>query len=230
LTLIKGDERSLVLSSVAELAASGGYAALSIARIRAATGVSRKTFDAHFDGVESCFLDAVELLVVQAIEDAVRTGSEADSWPSAVHRAIGSLCRSVARNPSPSQLVFVEILALGSSGLRHRERLISAMAEQLYGSAPPGSYPSGLVAEASVGATWDAIQHQVVIGRTSLLSEKSPTLSFLLLAPAIGASAAKEAIDAEGVLDEFRCRGVRVAVSRPGTERTPNRQGRLGAH
>jgi AcrR family transcriptional regulator len=191
------DERSLVLSAVAKLAASEGYEALTVPRIRSAAGVSRKTFDTHFDGVDSCFLDAVELLGARAIEDAVQEGSDAESWAVCVHRSVAALCKSIGRDPVLAKLAFIEILALGPIGLQRRERVIAAAAARLRDSAPAGAYPSNLVAEASVGATWDAIHHQIVIGRARLLPQKAPTISFLLLAPAIGAGSATVTINAE---------------------------------
>jgi AcrR family transcriptional regulator len=227
LSFVREDERSLVLSATARLAASGGYGTLTVARIRAAAGVSRKAFDAHFDGVESCFLDAVEQLATRAVEDAARAGSAADSWPAGVYRAVASFCGAAARDPLLPQLAFVEILALGSSGLRRRELLISMAAEQLRGSAPRGFYPSDLGAEASVGATWDAIHHQVAAGRTTLLSQMAPTLSFLLLAPAIGAPAATAAIQSAGPLNEPMPGRLILSSRAPASSEHPT--GRLGA-
>jgi AcrR family transcriptional regulator len=197
LSVTLDDERSLVLSAAAKLAAREGYEALTVPRIRAAAGVSRKAFDAHFDGVDSCFLDAVELLGTRAVEDAVEQGSAGESWAVQVHRSVAALCRAIARDPVLAKLAFIEILALGPVGLQRRERLIAAAAARLRDSAPAGSYTGNLVAEASVGAVWDAIHHQIVIGRAHLLPQKAPTLSFLLLAPAVGAPAATTTINDE---------------------------------
>jgi hypothetical protein len=54
-----------------------------------------------------------------------------------------------------------------------------------------------LAAEASVGAMWGVIHHLVATGRGAQLPAAAPILSYLALAPALGASAAVDAIVAD---------------------------------
>jgi AcrR family transcriptional regulator len=192
---VRGDERALVLAAAAKLAASEGYAALSPARIRAAAGVSRRAFDAHFDGVEDCYLAAVEQLGTEAIADAVQQGAAAESWPSGLHRAVAALCERVGRDPALSRLAFLEGQPPGSGSMRRHQRL-AALAQHLRATAPPQRRPSKLAAEASVGAAWDSIQRQVAAGRAARLPQQAERLTFLLLAPALGGTTATATIQA----------------------------------
>lgn len=208
-----GDERALILAATTTLAADQGYRQLSVPGIRAAAGVSRKTIDAHFEDTTGCFLAALDLLIRRAIAHALREGATADSWPGGLHRALVAFCTSVARDPAFAKLGFVELFAPGTPGLRFRARLIVAVADRLRRSAPAaGQRPSELAAEASVGAALGIIHHHIATGRANQLTRVAPTLSFLMLAPAIGAPAAIDAIQAEheqdALLEKTRCRGV----------------------
>jgi AcrR family transcriptional regulator len=189
-----GDERALILAATARLAASRGYGQLSVRDIRAAAGVSRKSLDAHFDGVTHCFLASLELLIKRALMRALRQGATAETWPAGLHRALLSFCTSVARDPAFAKLGFIEVFAPGTPGIRFRARLIVAVADRVRRSAPPGKQPSELAAEASVGAVLGILHHHIAAGRAGQLPRLAPILSFLMLAPAIGAPAAVDAI------------------------------------
>jgi AcrR family transcriptional regulator len=191
------DERAIILTATTRLAADEGYRQLSVPGIRAAAGVSRRSVDTYFDDVTDCFLAALELLIRRAVAYAVREGATADTWPAGLHRAMVAFCTYVARDATFARLGFVEVFAPGTPGIQFRTRLITAVADRLRRSAPTRQRPSELAAEASVGAALGILHHYIAVGRTDRLPRAAPTLSFIMLAPAIGAEAAAEAIRAE---------------------------------
>jgi AcrR family transcriptional regulator len=192
------DDRALILAAVAKLVGSEGYAELTAPRIRAAAGVSRRSFNVHFKGVEDCFLAALEERTTQALRRAAQARSASGSWAGGIYRAIFALCVDVARDPILAKLSFAEIFTLGLNGMHCRERLVGTTAELfLYDDFPPTQPPSPLATEASVGAVWNVMHQHVVTNRAHQLPWIAATLSFLVLAPAIGASEAIEAIRAE---------------------------------
>jgi AcrR family transcriptional regulator len=191
------DERALILNATTKLVTNDGYGRLSVPGIRAAAGVSRRCVDAHFDDATDCFLAALEMLIRRAVAYAIREGATADTWPGGLHRALVAFCTYVARDPAFARLGFIEVFAPGKPGIRFRARLISAVADRVRRSAPRRQRPSELAAEASVGAALGIIHHHIATGRDDQLPRAAPTLSFLILAPAIGASAAADAIRAE---------------------------------
>jgi AcrR family transcriptional regulator len=190
------NERARILAATAGLAAEDGYWCLSAPRIRAAAGVSRKSFDMHFQDTQECFFAAVELLTARALADAARA-ADGREWPAGLIRMLWALCVSVAQDPVLARLGFVEVLAPGPAGVRHRERLIAIMVEDLRAGAPAEQRPSRLAAEASIGAVWGVIQRHIAAGRSQQLPRIASVLSYLALAPAIGARPALEAIAAE---------------------------------
>jgi AcrR family transcriptional regulator len=193
----RGEERARILDAVARLAAREGYWQLTVPRIRSAAGVSRRCFDAHFEGVQGCFIAALERLTERALAHAVPAGAAARTWPGGLHRALCALCAYIAADPVLARLGFIEVFAPGPNGMLCRERTIAGVAESLRISAPAGQRPSELAAEASVGAVWGIVHHHVAVGRAHQLPGITGVLSYLALAPAIGAERAVQEIVAE---------------------------------
>jgi AcrR family transcriptional regulator len=191
------DERALILAATARLASEGGYATLTVPRVRATAGVSKRSFDTHFEGVADCFLATLEMLAGRALAAAAPFYLTADDWASGVHRMISSLCRHLACDPTLTSLAFPGVFSPGLEAIQWRSEMTARLATMLRRGAPPERQPSRFAAEASVGAIWGAIHHFVAGGRGAQLSIAAPMLSYIALAPALGAAAAVDAILAE---------------------------------
>jgi AcrR family transcriptional regulator len=190
------DDRALILTAVTKLAVAEGYAQLTVPRIRGGAGVSRRSFDAHFQGVEDCFLAALELRTARAVENAAAQAGDRD-WTGGVYRTVASLCMRIACDPALAKLAFVDVFAPGSQGLRCRESIVKTIAELLTAGAPPLHRPSELAAEASAGAVWGILHDYVTAGRVHELPRIAASISFLALAPTVEAPAVMEAIRRE---------------------------------
>ncbi len=191
------DERALILTATARLASRQGYATLTVPRIRAAAGVSRRSFDTHFEGVADCFLATLETLSEHTLAAAAPVYLTADDWASGVHRMIAGLCRHLARDPTFAGLAFLEVFSPGHEAIQWRSEMIAKLATRLRRGAPPTRRPSEFAAEASIGAMWGVIHHFVATGRGAQLPVAAPALSYLALAPALGGAAAVDLIVAE---------------------------------
>lgn len=192
-----GDARGRILAATAKLGARDGYGALTVPRIRAEAGVSRRDFDAHFADVDACFLEAIEVLTVTVAAEAEGEARNAGSWERGVYRASVALCTAVARDPVLAQLGFVEVFAPGREGLYCRERLVGRCADRLRKTAPARKRPSELAAEASVAAAWRIVHAEIAAGRRRGLAQIAPVVAYVQLAPVVGARRAVEAIVAE---------------------------------
>ena len=159
------DERALILAATARLASKEGYATLTVPRIRAAAGVSRRSFDTHFEGVGDCFLATLETLSDRTLAAAAPVYLTADDWASGVHRMITGLCRRLAHDPAFASLAFLEVFSPGPEAIQWRSEMIAKLATTLRRGAPPARQPSEFAAEASVGAMWGVIHHFVATGR-----------------------------------------------------------------
>ena len=191
------DERALILAATARLVSREGYATLTVPRIRAAAGVSRRSFDTHFEGLAQCFLATLETLSDRTLAAAAPSYLTADDWASGVHRMIAGLCWHLARDPTFAGLAFLEVFPPGSEAIHWRCEMIAKLATRLRRGAPPTQRPSEFAAEASIGAMWGVIHHFVATGRGAQLPVAAPALSYLALAPALGGAAAVDLIVAE---------------------------------
>ena len=191
------DDRTRILDAVARLAAQEGYWQLRVPRIRSAAGVSRKRFDEHFEDVPGCFMAALENHTHSALAAVAPAGAAGRTWPGGVHRALHAFCSYVAADPVFARIGFIEVFAPGPDGVICRERLMAAGAAGFRASAPAAQRPSELAAEASVGACWGIMHRYVATGRAQQLPRIAPVLSFMALAPAIGAHHAVQEITAE---------------------------------
>ncbi|HWI97288.1 MAG TPA: TetR/AcrR family transcriptional regulator [Solirubrobacterales bacterium] len=191
------DERALILAATAKLASREGCAMLTVPRIRAAAGVSRRSFDTHFEGAANCFLATLESLSDRTLAAAAPSYFTADDWASGVHRMIAGLCWHLARDPIFAGLAFLEVFSPGPETIQWRCEMIAKLAARLRRGAPPTRRPSEFAAEASIGAMWGVIHHFVATGRGAQLPSAVPALSYLALAPALGGAMAVDVIVAE---------------------------------
>jgi AcrR family transcriptional regulator len=191
------DERSLLVAAAARLATEHGFSELSVPRIRAAAGLSRRSFDAHFDNATDCFLAAIESHTGGTLAHAARAGATHGDWRRGVCRTLATHCGLLASDERLAMLTFVEVFAPGPAGVRCRARMLADVAAGFRASAPEDQRPTAVAAEASLGAIWGLAHQQIAGGQARRMPEIAGTLAFIALAPATGARAAGEAIRAE---------------------------------
>lgn len=191
------EARDLILAATVKLAAADGYDNLTVPKIRAAAGVPPRIFSVHFSGVDDCFIAALEFRADEAFTRAALAGSTGVAWPERVCRRLAALSAYFAGDQALARLCFIDGLAPGREGMRCRDRFISSTVDLLRDSES-AAYPlDRLCVEASAGAIWGVLHHQVTSGQVRRLSRITPTLSLLALAPVIGTTAALDAIYTE---------------------------------
>jgi AcrR family transcriptional regulator len=183
------DERTRILRTAAQLAARDGFTGLTTGRIIRGSGVSGETFFGQFTNTEQCFGAAVDLLATEALASILRATRPASAWPDAVRLGIDGLLRHLAAHPELGRIMFVEIDAAEATTIDRRTKLIDRFTD-LIGEHVPSTQPSQLVAEAITGAVWEIIHHQVVRDSHLQLPRLSQHLSYIVLAPLIGADKA----------------------------------------
>lgn len=192
-----GDEREMILWAVSRVAATDGYRALTMSRIRSAVGISQRRFAQHFATLTECFLASLDLHSNRLLAQPWAAAPDSSQWPSRVHRTVSALCRELAQNPMLGRLLFLELPNAGREGARWRSELIADLSSSVYAGAPSGSRPTPLAAEASLAGVWALLDASFTGGRAQQPSQTVGPAAYLVLAPAIGAEAAVEAIRAE---------------------------------
>lgn len=211
-------DRALLLSAVEKLAAGEGCDGLTAARIRSTAGVSRRSFEAQFEGVEDCVLEAVERGLSEALDRAAETGPASESWASGLHCTIVNLCLQIASRPGLAGLCAARCLALETvtrGGLH--DRLARLMCE----ATPPTQPLDATASEAMSGAIWGIIHHKALSGKAHRLPQVAATLSYLALAPLLGESAIAE------IGEELKWEGTKIENVAPKNLIVPGRAAML---
>ncbi|MHB1859589.1 MAG: TetR/AcrR family transcriptional regulator [Solirubrobacteraceae bacterium] len=209
------DDRQRLIDAALALAAEGGYQALTGPCVRTKAGIPRRRFLELFPDVEACFSTGVAELTRRAMRLASGAGARAPDWPRGVHRTVCELCVIVHADPVYARLAFVEAFAPGPSAVASRDASTSRIARALRATAPDAQRPSELVAEASVGAIRGLVCRHVLARRSPELVRAAPLLSFLALAPAIGAEPALQAMRAEQGGNDRACGDAQTFVQDP---------------
>jgi hypothetical protein len=144
----------------------------------------------HFDGIADCFLTALEQRTESALAQARPTYTGTEDWPLGVHRTIVALCALLARDRALVRMGFVELMVPGAETLSWRVSFLSKLTFLLRRAAPIEQRPADLAAEASIAAVLALMHAYATAGRARRLPMIAGMLSYLVLAPAIGAEAA----------------------------------------
>jgi AcrR family transcriptional regulator len=188
-------DRARVLAAISELTVADGYSGLTIPRIRSAAGITRRRFDAVFENVEDGYLTAVELRVEEALTEAQHARARAEGWAGGVYRVIATFCDRIGTDAFLAKACRMDDGPSGENAAHLQRRLTAAILDLIEDGAPAhGS--TLLTREASVNALWGLFYRHNVRDWV-LRRQVAATLSYMVLAPAIGAPATLAAIQAE---------------------------------
>jgi AcrR family transcriptional regulator len=190
----QGEGRARILRAATELAATDGHPQPAVTEVLARAAVTRGTFDGEFSGIEHCLLVALE----DAHQLVLRLVSEADraalGWSRGFERGIDALLELLMRDRAQARLMFVGVFPLGLAGLQSRERMLNAWALRSIERSPPVLRRTPIATQASLGAVWEVLRNCVTRGTVGKPSAIAAQLSFMMLAPIVGADAAIEGI------------------------------------
>jgi AcrR family transcriptional regulator len=195
--LRRGDgDRALILKRTAELAVKRGYSGLTVERIRTEANVSRREFQAHFDGVADCYTAAFEQRTGEVMAQAARAQAAARSRGGGIYKAIAVYWAHVSGDPFLAQAFLANDFPAGAAGARSRKRMTKAIADQLLDAVLYANRPGGLEQDASLHAV-STLFRRYLPRNGSPQRNLSATLAYLLLVPAVGSRGALSEIAGE---------------------------------
>jgi AcrR family transcriptional regulator/DNA-binding MarR family transcriptional regulator len=143
---------------MAEEVARRGASSVTVARVIARAGVSRRLFYELFADIEDCFLETFDWAVEQARTRAVEAYTTEGSWRDSVRSGLAALLYFFDEQPLLAQLCVVHAAGGGPRVLEHRSRVMTQLCEVVdrgrsdSSAAKPSRMPSPVVAEGVVGA------------------------------------------------------------------------------
>jgi AcrR family transcriptional regulator len=191
--LVSQSQRARMLSSAVKVIAEYGYAEMSVARITADAGVSRRTFYDVFEDREDCFLCAFEDAASRARETMLTAYRQGSGWRDQIRAALFAGLELLEQEPGTAMLLVVDALKSGPRVQRRRAELLRELSHALHESGSAARTDRGLpglTGEGIVGAVLGVIHtrlHQSA--RTPLVGLGSELMGVIAL-PYLGAAAA----------------------------------------
>lgn len=140
---------------MAEEVAIRGASSVTVARVIARAGVSRRLFYELFADVEDCFLATFDWGVEQVRLLAVDAYAAERSWREGIRAGLGALLRFFDERPLIAQLCVVHAAGGGPRVLERRSQVIAELCEVVgrgQAEVSSGRVPPPVVAEGVVGA------------------------------------------------------------------------------
>lgn len=193
--LARDDKRARALGSVVHLTLDQGYTRLTDPQIAQFAGISTEAFHRQFASKQDCFMAVLDEFVAEALDAVQEPLRLADDWPRAVYGAMGAFVDYLVAHEALLRMAFIDLFDVGPAIIGHITRSVAGFTKLLTESAPePRRGP--LVAEQAItGALWSIIASYVFNSRLQRLPALVDQLTFVVLAPYIGAKPAAAAIE-----------------------------------
>jgi AcrR family transcriptional regulator/DNA-binding MarR family transcriptional regulator len=196
---------------MAEEVAIRGASSVTVARVIARAGVSRRLFYELFADIEDCLLASFDWAVGQARTRAVEAYTAEKGWREAIRSGLAAVLRFFDEQPLLAQLCVVHAAGGGPRVLERRSRVILELCEVVDRGGAESSgkrNPGPVVAEGVVGAVLAVLYTRLLArgaGSTSgyaepggdepALIELHGELMSLIALPYLGASLARRELD-----------------------------------
>ena len=191
------DPAERIIRAFASALSEKGYGHATIGDVAAKASISQRTLYEHFDSKAQLLeaaLDSSGAQLGAAVLPAVRRSA---GWPHSVRAGFGATCGFLAAEPAFAHLRSVEVYAAGPDAIELRDSTGAQILAELL-SDREDAKPDPLVSEAIVGAVYSVLHDQVRNHGSESLPEVAPLLTYVALAPFIGAEAACEAANGDG--------------------------------
>jgi AcrR family transcriptional regulator/DNA-binding MarR family transcriptional regulator len=158
-------QRARLLNAAAHVVDELGYGGMSVARVTARAGVSRRTFYELFGDREDCFLALFDDALARATVVARTAVSQEAGWRERVREGLSALLLFVTDEPVLGSLLVVGALGGGPKVLGRRARTLDelkAIVDEGRSEAKTGHEPPPLTAEGVVGAVLSVLHARLL--------------------------------------------------------------------
>ncbi len=193
--LVARSHRTRILYAIAEVTQAKGYADTTVSDVVSAAGVSRDVFYEHFADKQDVFLEAQNHPTQHILERCASAYFDGGEWPERMWRMVAELLAMIVENPAISHLRLVECYAAGPQAIRRAEEITRSFTifyEEGYRYRPQAAELPKLASQAIAGASFELIQRQLARGELEQLPSLLPRLTYICVAPFMGAPAAIE--------------------------------------
>jgi AcrR family transcriptional regulator len=191
------DRRSLLMDALVQLSLDEGYMKVSDADIARHAGATVESFHREFHSREECLLAVVQEFVAEAHDAVWSATRDCEHWPDAVHAGVRALIGFCAAHPGLVKLSFVDMFEAGNGIAERLSGLLDGFLKVMVQNVPDPQRAPAVAGEAILGAVWAILSSYAPHDRLRYLPCLVDHVTYLILAPYIGARAAVEAIESE---------------------------------
>ncbi len=194
------NQRLRILFAAAQMAEEKGYTATTIADITRTAGVDGRVFYSLFADKQDAFMTVHELGVRAVMAVTAAAFFSGATWPERAWEAGRALTQFLQTNPLIAHVGFVEAHAVGPAAVQRVEDSHIAFAvflQEGYQYAQVPAPPSKAALEAIVTATFELIYLEAHTSQRPQLAGLSAHMTFLCVAPFLGATAAHDFVVAQ---------------------------------
>jgi len=192
--LTQEDPRTRILSAMIRLIRELGYANFTDSQLARSARLPTQALHKHFPSKEVCFFTAIDAFATETLESAQLQMRDTGSWPTNVHRAMTAYIHYLTSHQELMQLAFLELFDIGPAIAGQMTWPVERLSTLLTNIGPSPQRVSPVVREAITGAIWAIIFSHATSDRVSRLPTLIDQLTFIVLAPHIGARAAADEI------------------------------------
>jgi AcrR family transcriptional regulator/DNA-binding MarR family transcriptional regulator len=193
-------QRARILAALVEVAREHGAGRVTVARVVARSGVSRRTFYELFEDRDACFLAAFEGAVARAqarVAPAFRAElsrrARADRWRERVRAGLLAILEFLDDEPGLGGLCVVDALGAGQAALARRAAVVEVLVDAIdegRGEAKSGLAPNRLTAEGVVGGVLAVLYVRLAAPAHQPTVELLNPLMRMIVLPYLGPAAA----------------------------------------
>jgi AcrR family transcriptional regulator len=195
---IAENQRQRILFAAARLAEEKGYNATTMNDITKRAGVDGRAFYAMFTDKQDAFMAVHELGFQRVMEVTAEAFFSGDTWPERNWEAGRAFTQFLEMNPLVANVGFLEAYAVGPGAVQRVEDSHTAFAMLLqegYRHVSRPARPPRVVLETIIATIFEVVYSRLRSGGAERLAGLVPHLTFLVLAPFIGAETADTFID-----------------------------------
>jgi AcrR family transcriptional regulator len=191
-------QRARMLAAMVDVVAERGAANVTVARVVARSGVSRRTFYELFSDREDCFLAAFDQAVQRIASVVVPAYEQPSKWREQMRAGLCALLQVLDDEPGMGRLVIVEVLGAGPVALERRRRVLAqiiTIVDEGRREGKRGDGPPPLTAEGVLGGVFSLVHSRLLEGKGGPLVELLNPLMGMIVLPYLGSAAARRELD-----------------------------------
>ncbi len=197
-SVVARNRHERILHATAEVSLEKGYVEMTIADIVAAAEIGKDVFYEHFADKQQAFLAAQDHAQRETSSEVARAFFSRPSWPERIYNGLRVLTILIAKEPAFAHLRMVEAYAAGPEAIRRMEDVTASFAmflEEGYLQRPEAQALPEICTPAIAGAVFEIMRHELALHKATELPRLVPQLTYVAIAPFLGAEAAAETIE-----------------------------------